>query len=461
MARRKSNLDETTELVLQCLEQIETHGFDVLEEFCERHPGQAETLRRRIEPLRRAGLLDEPKAEMPERFGEFVLLDKIGGGGMGVVYRARQESLGRDVALKLIRPDQLAFPETRARFRREVEVVARLQHPGIVPVYAFGEEGGTPYFAMERVQGATLHEVLDDLRGRDPATLEGVDLARGLRSSLDRRGGISVEVADAELFSGSRSDACVMVVLQVARALEHAHGQGVLHRDMKPSNVLLGADGRALLFDFGLSSSDWVGKLTQSRSVFGSLPYMASEQVTGRTSDRRTDIYALGVTLYELLCLRLPYGDKGAVELREAILEGNPPSIRARNQRVPLDVATVCFKAMDRDPDRRYQDSASFVRDLENVLALRPVTARPGGPTLRAQRWAQRNPARAVAAALAFIVIVVGPAVFAVQRQIANDDLRVALDEADVERARAEANLNEAFDTIIVVMERVNDDTHQ
>ncbi len=459
MARRKSELDETTELVLQCLEQIETGGFSVLEEFCDRHPGQAETLRRRIEPLRRAGLLEQPQTAMPKRLGEFVLLDQLGGGGMGVVYRARQESLGREVALKVIRPDQLAFPETRARFRREVEVVARLQHPGIVPVYSFGEEAGTPYFAMERVHGATLTEVLDDLRGRDPATLEGEDLARGLRSTLDRRGGISVEVSEGELFTGSWSDACLMLVLQVARALDHAHGQGVLHRDLKPSNVLLSADGRALLFDFGLSSSDWVGKLTQSRSVFGSLPYMAPEQVTGRAADRRTDIYALGVTMYELLCLRLPFGDKSAVELREAILEGNPASIRARNPRVPLDVSTVCLKAMDRDPDRRYQDAGSFVRDLENALALRPVKARPAGPTLRAQRWAQRNPARAVAVALAILLVVIGPAAFAIQSQLANENLRSALDVADQERERAEQNLNDAFDTILIVMNRVNDDS--
>ena len=455
MAREHERLDPVTELLLECLGAIETRGLEALEEACVRYPQHARELRQRIEPLCRAGLVEPGDVDVPARLGDFVLLDELGGGGMGVVYRARQESLGREVALKLIRSDQLALPDARARFRREVEVVARLQHPGIVPVFAFGEEGGTPYFAMERVQGATLGEVLEQLEGRDPATLSGTDLARVLRTALDRRGGVAVEVAHTGLFAKSWSEACLEMTLQVARALAHAHGQGVLHRDLKPSNVLLTADGRVLLFDFGLSSSDWMDRLTRSGSVFGSLPYMAPEQVTGRAADRRTDVYSLGVTLYELLCLRLPYGDTSAVELREAILEGNPPSIRARNPAVAVDAATVCLKAMDRDPERRYSSADGLARDLENALALRPVEARPAGAALRLRRWAQRSPARATAVVLGVLLVAVAPTVFAVQRHVANQHLRDALDEAERERVRAEQNLSDAFDSILIVFDRL------
>ena len=441
MSSPERDLDPVSELVAACLARIEREGPGALERFLEEHAEHADVVRRRVVALATSGLLPEDADDVPERLGEYRLLDPLGGGGMGLVYRARQESLGREVAVKLIRPDHLVFPDARARFRREVEVIARLQHPGIVPVYAFGEERGTPYFVMELVHGATLGEVIAELHGRDPATLEGADLSAALRALLDRRGGGSIEIG-GELFERAYPHACAELVRRAAEALEHAHRGGVLHRDLKPSNLFLTADGRALLFDFGLSRAEWLGSLTRSGTLLGSLPYLPPEQVRGRGADRRSDVYGLGVVLYELLALRTPFGDERAVEVQQAILAGHCASVRARNPAVPRDVALVCERAMDRDPERRYATAGALASDLANALALRPVEARPAGPGLRLKRWSQRNPARAAAVALLFLLVVVAPTAFGLER------LRAARRLA-TEVQRAEGNLDTAVGALI------------
>ncbi|MHC4547768.1 MAG: WD40 repeat domain-containing serine/threonine protein kinase [Planctomycetota bacterium] len=362
----------------------------------------------------------------PERLGDFRLLRRIGGGGMGAVYRAAQESLGREVALKVIRPDLLHSEEARARFRREVETVARLKHPGIVPVYAVGEESHLPYFAMELLEGRTAGEILTALQGSAPERLSGRDAA-----------GVVDAGADVAAFRGGWVDTCLRLVCQVALALEHAHGRGVLHRDIKPSNVMLTPDGRALLIDFGLAFADWAPAVTQPGVLLGSLAYMSPEQVRGEqeTLDRRTDVYSLGVALYEMLTLQPPFHEeKDPSALHAMILDGGPRPPRALNRAVPRDVEIVCLKAMDRDPGRRYARAADLARDIENVLARRPIEAKPAGAALHLFRWTQRHPTWSVA----LILLVVGVLAF-VRYQ------RAALRRSEAQRliASASAQVNE------------------
>ena len=429
--------DELGELVIECLELIEVSGIGAVEEVCRRHPERAGALRSRMRTLVGTGLL-ETDADVPERLGDFRLLHRLGAGGMGVVYAARQESLDRDVALKLVRPDQLFFPEARERFRREVAVVARLQHPGIVPVYTVGEERGIPYFAMELQRGATLAEVLADVQGRQPRA--GRDLALALANVVERRGVPRPDVG-GELFDGSWSEACLRILSQVARALESAHRSNVLHRDLKPSNIMLTTDGRALLFDFGLASSRDAARVTRTGSQVGSLAYMSPEQLRGDPLDVRTDVYGLGATLCELLTLQPPHRDLRGAALVQAILRGEPVEVRALNRAVSRDVDTLCRKALEGDPSRRYASAALLASDLDNVLARRPIAARRTGPLRRATRWAQRHPARAVALMLA----IGAPAAFALQRDHASS--RIA-----EQRDRAEANLDRAVRAIEVFL---------
>ncbi|MSR48383.1 MAG: serine/threonine protein kinase [Planctomycetes bacterium] len=419
-------------LVEQCLDRMESEGASAIERICAEHPAHATALRERLARLQTFDLLaakPNDDERIPERLGEFRLIRRLGAGGMGVVYLARQESLGRDVALKVIRPDYLFFPKTRTRFRREVETVAKLQHPAIVPIHFVGDSDGTPYFAMEYLRGATLAQIVAELRERPPATLTGSDLARAVARVAADPEVDEAAAAATWLFAGSYGDACVRIVRQVAEALAHAHGRGVFHRDVKPSNVMVTPAGRVVLLDFGLASSEDASEITRSGSQIGSLPYSPPEIVRGELDqvDARSDVYSLGATLYELLALALPFSATDRVALAAAINSGRLPPIRARNAAVQRDAETVCQVAMSHAPANRYATAADFARDLGHVLERRPIEARRAGLLTRVARWIAREPAQAAVAALVLFVLIGTPSAVAWQQNSQRRSSRDAL----------------------------------
>jgi eukaryotic-like serine/threonine-protein kinase len=446
--------DELEPLVERCITAFETEGEAALERICAEHPARAPVLRERIRQLEELGLMrraDASQAEsFPERLGDFKLVERIGAGGMGVVYRARQESIGREVALKIVRPEQLYFPQAKARFRREIETIGRLQHPSIVPVYCVGEEAGAPYFAMELLRGASLAQLLRSFAGREPSGLHGRDFARAV-ATIARDADVTPEAAEANwLFAGSWSESCARVVRQVADALAHAHGRGVLHRDVKPSNVVVTPRGRVVLLDFGLATSRADGEITRTGALLGSIPYFSPEQTRGdgKGLDGRTDVYSLGVTLYELLTLRLPYEQHETSALLAAIVAGRPRPPRALNRAVGRDFETVCLTAMNADRGGRYASAAEFARDLDNLLARRPIEARRAGALVHVARWMQREPAKAVALLLLLLLLVGGPLAYAAFQHRANVRLETARLRTDEQRSRADRLLQQARATI-------------
>ncbi len=440
----ESGLDPLGDLVAACIEAYGDGGAEAVERHLALHPELAPAARERLAKLQRAGLLgslaetlDEGDAgddpAVPERLGDYRLLRRLGSGGMGVVFLAEQESLGRTVALKLVRPEQRLVPNARARFLREVHSIARLGDPGIVPILSVGEEHGIDYFTMEYVRGASLAEVLTAVSGRAPADLAGREFAL----IAAQRAQSSVAEPLAELFSGTWLQAACRIALRMARALQHAHERGVVHRDVKPSNVMVTPEGRVLLLDFGLAAAEGAERITRSGAMLGTLHYMSPEQLEGRALDARADVYALGVTLYELLALAGPYGASSADALRQRVLTGAADPLRARNRDVPQDLATIVAVAMEPDLQRRYPSAERLAEDLERFLQHRPIAARPIGRLLRLRRTAQRHPALATGGAVLMASLIATPLLIAAAR-------RDAAARAADEQARAESNLDGA-----------------
>ncbi|MFG0316897.1 MAG: protein kinase, partial [Planctomycetota bacterium JB042] len=444
--------DELDRLVGRALDRIESGGPSALEELYAERPELADAVEERLRVLGDFGLLEPeppatPFADEPGRtLGDFRLIRRLGGGGMGVVHLAEQVSLGREVAVKLIRSDQLHHPAARARFQREVDLVARLKHPAIVPIHAVGEVDGAPYFAMERIEGTTLETLLDALRDEDPETFD----AGRLPELVARQAGAARDpdwrpAPDWRRFA-------LETARTVARALEHAHRKGVVHRDVKPSNVMIATDGRVFLTDFGLAQAQDDVRLTQSGSVIGSLPYLSPERVRGEPSDERADVYGLGATLYEMWTFRAPYHADSAELLAARIVESPPTSPRRLNRRLTKDDETVVQTALDADLDRRYRGATALAEDLDALLAGTEIRARPLGPLLRLSRLVRRHPGPAAAVVLAFLLFVVAPIAFAAWQIRTNERLTEAFDRALKEQSRAERNLRSAQEAVELIL---------
>ena len=319
------------------------------------------------------GAVSKTPAPMME-FGDYELLEEIGRGGQAVVYRARQKSLNRTVALKLIGLGQWSSTPHLKRFRHEAEAAASLEHPQIVPIYEIGERDGSCYFSMKFVEGGPLDEVAK----REPMST--------------RRA--------AEL------------LVKIARTVHFAHEHGILHRDIKPGNILLDKNGEPHLTDFGLARLiEQDSTVTNSFDVLGTPSYMSPEQAAGRTKEvsAAADVYSLGAVFYQMLTGEPPFAGGTTYETIRMVLETEPRDPRTRNGKVDVDLATICLKCLEKDPTRRYQSAAALADDIEHWLRHEPIQARRTNVFVRGKKWVQRNPSTAFAAAcMAALAIAVG-----------------------------------------------------
>jgi serine/threonine protein kinase len=358
------------------------------------------------------------------RLGDFEINRELGRGGMGVVYEARQVSLNRPVALKVLSGGLGLTAKAVQRFRRESEAAAKLHHTNIVPVYATGEQDGIHFYAMELVDGPSLDCVIKQMRlatgGNQPDEDSGIQAADTPRSEALAATGPYVEdstdsgskpvSSSSSLGSGTGYfDAVARMIADVADALEYAHQQGVVHRDIKPSNLLLSPNGRLSVNDFGLARMLEQPGMTITGEFVGTAAYMSPEQITaGRVPlDHRTDIYSLGVTLYELLTLRRPFHAEQRDRVLAQILQKEPKAPRNINPKVPIDLETICLKAIDKDPDRRYQTAGQMAEDLRRYVNRFAILARRVGPIERLWKWAKRRPELAAAATGALLCALV------------------------------------------------------
>ena len=355
------------------------------------------------------------------RFGDYELIRELGRGGMGVVYEARQLSLHRVVALKMLLPTRLALPAELERFRLEAEAVAALDHPNILPLYEIGSCQGQPFFTMKLAEGGSL-----------------ANAERGIRNAESSAPASSPRTSHHT----SRLKHHVSLVSQIARAVHYAHQRGIQHRDLKPGNILLDAEGRPYVSDFGLAKFlDRDSDLTVSSSVLGSPAYMSPEQAAGDTKRLTTaaDVYGLGAILFELLSGRPPFTAENVPALLLKIVEQEPDASGIAD----ADLRTLCLKSLNKDPLRRYSSAEALADELDRWQRGEPILARPVSGLERLGRWCRRRPAMAVLSAsvlLLLLVVAVGSSV-AVWRvaaarraeqgekhkaEAANSDLRIA-----------------------------------
>ena len=316
-------------------------------------PGRVEKLPHDSAPSRPADVLRD--------YGDYELLEEIGRGAQGIVYRARQKSLNRTVALKVIGLGQWATQAHLKRFRLEAEAAASLDHPCIVPIYEVGERDGSCYFSMKFIDGGQL----DEMAKHQPISFRNA----------------------AEL------------IAKLARTVHHAHEHGILHRDIKPGNILIDAKGEPHLTDFGLARLvETESTLTRTMEVLGTPSYMAPEQARGQNEQltRATDVYGLGAVFYQLLTGHPPFAGGTTYETVRLVVETEPRQPRLWNPKIDRDLSTICLKCLDKDPKRRYASALALAEDLEHWLRHEPIRARHTGVFTRGKKWVRRNPTTAL-----------------------------------------------------------------
>jgi serine/threonine protein kinase/WD40 repeat protein len=508
--------DPVEVLAEEFLERRRRGEVPSLNEYIERYPHLAEEIRDVFPALVMMDDMDRQSPELdrslaastafrkrPElrQLGDFRILREIGQGGMGIVYEARQESLGRHVALKVLPPSVSRHEAFRERFQREARAAAGLHHTNIVPIFGVGEDQGVLYYAMQFIQGHGLDVVLRDvkqMRGMDPRDLDAAEqptltparaeMARSLLTgqftlcelvtspspaapmpvsqpgTLDtppggpgarksrlpsgteevRRDLPSTEPELLPRSSGfdTHSDlsnqpearyyrSIALLGVQAAQGLAHAHSQGILHRDVKPSNLLLDLQGTLWITDFGLAKTEGGVDLTHSGELLGTLRYMAPERFEGK-ADARSDLYSLGVTMYEMLTLRPPFAGRDRVALMGQITTDTPPAPSRLAPLLPRDLETIVQKAMARDPAARYATARELAEDLRRFLESRPIKARRSSAAERLGRWCRRNPTVAsLAAAVALLLLVIALGSFATALRLRDELERTERAERD------------------------------
>lgn len=404
-----------------------------------------------------ATTVQETSAPREKRLGDYEIIREVGRGGMGVVYEARQISLNRQVALKVLPFAAMLDERQIARFRTEAQAAAQLHHPNIVPVHAVGQERGVHYFAMQFIAGQSLEQAIDDLRGvalaGDSTEVYPARAAAPVKAPPQRELDTAVESAFSTRVSTRSRTYCHSVarlMLQAADALDHAHQLGVIHRDIKPSNLLLDRSGKLWVTDFGLARIQSDSGVTISGDIVGTIRYMSPEQAAGDSAlvDARTDVYALGTTLYELLTLQPAHHGAGRQEILRHIESVEPRSPRGLNPAVPFDLETITLRALAKSRDERYPTARALADDLRRFLNGEPTQARRPTTVDRTVKWALRHRKTVALAGTFMVVLTCVSATMALMIAQGERRTHAALAASEENRQRAEEHYRQAREMV-------------
>jgi serine/threonine protein kinase len=442
-------------------------------DFALQHPEHAEQIRQvlpavaQMEQLKQFRKTTVGAESVPDRFGDFRIVKELGRGGMGVVYEAMQESLGRRVALKVLAGHAQMDPQRRERFIREAKAAAKLHHTNIVPVFGVGEQDGVPYYVMQLIPGCGLNTLVSQWR-RDARRETKAQAAPGettvygsgkARKGTDAQSGVELPPLPPVAVAGDWS-LIASIGAQTADALHYAHQHGVLHRDVKPANLLLDEHGEVWVVDFGLAKLANYRGLTATGHIVGTLQYMAPEAFKGE-ADARGDVYGLGATLYELLTLEPPYDGDSPARILKQIADTSPIPPHRLNPSIPRDLETIVLKAMAKEPSRRYATARELADDLEAFLQDEPIRARRESLPERAWRWARHHPAVAALScctvAALLLAAILGWTGYA-STQAALKSEKIKRDEAEDASRKLRRNLQMSLEAFSMVFEAAGGD---
>lgn len=467
------------EAVQRYLQQIESGRPPNRAELVILYPDLMETLEPYLDAIEMlqtaAPQLREPSASgsrkgeaIPEGFsaeplGDFQLVREIGRGGMGVVYEAIQLSLGRKVAIKVLPFAAALDARQLQRFRNEAQAAAALHHPHIVPVYGVGCERGVHFYVMQLIEGQNLATLISEQRqepGKFPQTIiDSLSHSHSLEQSPPARretpreahhetrrilGGEPTSRRGSTSSSYARTVA--EIVAQAADALDYAHSLGVVHRDVKPANIIVDQSGVAWVADFGLAQVQSDHVLTQAGDLLGTLRYMSPEQASGQMThvDQRSDVYSLGATLYELLTLQPLFAADHRQALLRQILDEKPPALKSAFRSLPRELETITRKALEKVPDERYASAGAMRDDLRRFLNDLPILARPPSLPERLTKWSRRHRGVVLSGVAALVLTVAGLSVATWMTASAYDRERAKAQEAAQQYERAEQNFRQA-----------------
>ena len=469
MTDQQFDRDPVEALAEEFMERLRSGEHPSVSEYAANHPDLADEIQAlfpTIAALEQAKKSDQTSSSesdfsrqaIPERLGDFHIIREIGRGGMGIVYEARQESLRRRVAVKVLPKMALLDSKHLQRFQREARTAAGLHHTNIVPVFGVGSQDGFHYYVMQYIDGVGLDRVLVSLE-RNKTAVENNDIssivhelamAANSANNIDSRnaGQDQASVVTPLNIASHLSywNTIAQIGVQVAEALQYAHNKGVLHRDIKPANLIIDAQGVVWVADFGLAKAFEHENVSRTGEILGTPAYMAPEQLRGRT-DRLSDIYSLGLTLYELSTLRNAFAETNRARLLERIANEEPHRPRQIRPEIPRDLETIVLKAIAHEPKNRYQSAAELAADLRRFLEDRPIQASRVSTAERCWRWCRRNPVIAglSATALALLLLVAVTATVGYVRTTG------ALSREQAQRHRAES----ANDLAIQVLDKI------
>jgi serine/threonine protein kinase len=457
---RESGSDPDRDQLIAAYPELET---DLLAFFASH-----DQIERLAAPLRETNLkaarIDDahqiPSADtqQPElgQLGDFRLIREVGRGGMGVVYEAEQLTLRRQVALKILPFAAAINPRQLQRFKNEAAAAAHLRHENIVPVHAVGCERGVHYYAMQFIDGQSLAAVISELRNRK------------LKSPSQTPEGGNLELTTVPL-AWMATEKCTddrgyfewvaRLGRQVALALEYAHQTGIIHRDIKPGNLLLDARGQIWITDFGLAHVLGDGGLTATGELLGTLRYASPEQALGRRGivDHRHDIYSLGSTLYELLTLRPPFEGRDRHELLHQIASEEPAPPRSIVPAIPLGLETIILKAIRKEPADRYASAQELADDLQRFLEHRPILARPPGFVERFRMWSRRHPTSIIVGMSVLLMVTIGSITSAALLRGEQERTKAEQQKAEAAYERERQRAEEAETRLILARRAVNE----